>query len=158
MSNNPTKFGTAKYDTAVFDIESEDATFYSDVRIDINDILNDYGTWFHIVRQSKTYDGMGAVNGVTEYKYNVNGWISPLTSKDYNRLGYGIASKGSAKIILKHEYTNDNNQESFIPKVGDIFRSNQQRWEIKDIVNREVRGRIVFKVAIVSQLNNEVTE
>jgi len=140
------------FDVSKFDYYYDDDTFPETSLEDFEEIIDETGGTFDVIRQTTTTDGMGNVTNVSEVSFEIIALIFDITKKNRQINDMGLAIPGNRLMYLKTTYnTTDVVQE------GDILVDrNSYHWRVIKILKEPyLTATQIYKKAIVSSIGLE---
>lgn len=134
-----------RFDFSKFDYFYDTDTFPTDAETDFEDIIDDHGREYTIIRQTDTVDNMGRVTATSESSNTVNGFIRDISKKDRQNASFGLAVPGDRTFYIAEE------SNSFEIKEGDlVVDENTYRWKIVSLLKEPyICNNQVYKRAVI---------
>ena len=150
-----TKYETATdvvFDNSKFDYYYSENTFPEDTQTDFEDIIDEAGGNFDVIREVDTTDSMGGITSITASTFAITGWITDINKKDFRIHKMGLAVPGNRTIYLKQEYNT-----SDVVKEGDILVDRKSKqWKIVTILKEPyLNNTEIYKKAIIKSIGLE---
>ena len=130
--------GDIVFDTSVFDYRFDsDDTFGSDLKTDVETILEEEGTDYTITRQTTTTDGYGYVTVVSDETFTATAFIFDIAKEDLELADMGLAVKGTKKGYFQEIYVDGGTDWEV--KEGDILTDESSRdWRIVKVASEHI--------------------
>jgi len=131
-------------------------TDYSQMRIDVQSIIQTHGVSAILKRQTETTDSMGGVTAVSTGNYNIYVLIQDITKDDRLIHEMGLAIEGNSKAFFFHQYSDSiTGNGDLSVQVGDIIEdSNDQHWRVEQIIaERKSQANEIFRTAIIKRID-----
>ncbi len=140
------------FDSSKFDYSYDDDTFPEDTVIDFEEIIDEVGGTFNVIRQTDTDDSMGTISDVSESSFEIVGYIMDIDKKNRQVHDMGLAVPGNRIIYLKTTYN-----DSDVVKEGDILVDrNDLKWRIVKIIHEPYLNLTqIYKKAVIKSIGLE---
>lgn len=129
---------------------------YSDLRSDIQDIIQTHGQQGTLIRESETTASMGDTTNRNPTGYTIHFIMQDITKKDRQIHEMGLALPGNVKGFFYHQYTDSITGNGTLEvQAGDkIQDKNGVWWRIEQLVGkRKARTKEIFKTCVLHKVD-----
>lgn len=152
-----------KFDVSKFDYSYDDDTFPSDAAEDFDEVIQEIGEVYYIIRETDTTDSMGEVTDIATENLRIYACIQDITRKDRQIHDMGLAVAGNRKMYVKPSYTITSGgvDTEYEVKEGDILVDSRDptsanKWKIVQILKQPyLPGQEIYRTAIIKSIGLE---